>query len=339
SVTGTQKNDAIWLQGFAEAHDTIGGVYVGVRYGRQEFTDGPNLMVSQRDNNNIRQVENGLRLWARGRTLRADLFDLHMTAYGIDGTGDDLFDNTRRFSGMTLGWVVPRSLLGGSKLYLDPFLWRYRNTLSTWGPNKGNEMRTYAGAHFWGEAGRATIDWTVNHQGGDYEGRAIDAWQLFLAQSFRLGEKPSAPRIGFHADYATGGGAYGSGKLKDAFSPFGNNIYYSYGLFLTPTNMRVLSPNITFQPLRKLRITGEYEWVWRNNAQDAVYRSNGTPYAGTQKVGGHEVGRVMRAQATLSITPRLSFTGRAEEMYAGDVLRRAGYANSTFLAGWLSYRF
>jgi hypothetical protein len=56
----------IWLQSFAEASEKVGSVHFGVRYGRQEFTDGPNLLVSQRDNNNVRQVENGVRAWVRG---------------------------------------------------------------------------------------------------------------------------------------------------------------------------------------------------------------------------------------------------------------------------------
>jgi hypothetical protein len=64
--TGTQRNDLIWLQSFAEASEKVGSVHFGVRYGRQEFTDGPNLLVSQRDNNNVRQVENGVRAWVRG---------------------------------------------------------------------------------------------------------------------------------------------------------------------------------------------------------------------------------------------------------------------------------
>jgi hypothetical protein len=44
-------------------------------------------------------------------------------------------------------------------------------------------------------------------------------------------------------------------------------------------------------------------------------------------------------QVVWPLTSRLTFTGRAERMLAGDVLKRAGFTNSTFLAGWLSYRF
>ena len=55
-----------------------------------------------------------------------------------------------------------------------------------------------------GEAGPVTIDWTANHQGGSYGGRGLDAWQVLLAGTYRLGKANTAPRLGLHFDYATG---------------------------------------------------------------------------------------------------------------------------------------
>jgi hypothetical protein len=45
----------------------------------------------------------------------------------------------------------------------------------------------------------------------------------------------------------------------------------------------------TFHAFKTVRTTIEYEKVWRNDDTDAVYRSNGTAYAGTQAVRGHDV--------------------------------------------------
>jgi hypothetical protein len=89
-----------------------------------------------------------------------------------------------------------------------PVLWRYRNLAATWGTTAAREQRIYTGARLWGEIGRVTIDWTVNHQGGYQNARPIDAWQAFLAQTWRLGKDARAPRLGIHADYASGGGAF-----------------------------------------------------------------------------------------------------------------------------------
>ena len=162
---------------------------------------------------------------------------------------------------------------------------------------------------------------------------------MFLAQTWRLGGDAQAPRVGIHADYASGGGGYGDGGLRNAYAPFGNNIYYSYALFLTPSNLIAVAPNLTVSPTKAVRVTGEYQLAWRDATDDAVYRANGQPFAGTQNVRAAKIGDVARLQLQWTITPRLSFTGRYEHLFAGPSLTGAGYADSDFLAGWLSFRF
>ncbi|MHA6722531.1 alginate export family protein [Sphingomonas sp. RS2018] len=333
------RNDVVAQQYFVEATGDVGGVAIGLRYGRQEFADGPNLLVSQRDNNTVRYTLNGWRGWARGRTLRIDAFDLKPTQYGDLGADDDIIDPARRFSGVTLGITVPTTWLGGSKLYFDPFFWRRRNDVGAWGGRIGPAERFYLGARLWGDAGRYTIDWSVNRQWGSYINQDIDAWQVFVAQTYRLGQKPSSPRVGVHFDYASGGGGYGDGRLRNAYAPFGNNIYYSYQLFLTPSNLIAVAPNVTFSPVAPVRVTAEYMLTWRDSTNDAVYRANGQPFAGTQRVSDAKIADVTRLQAVWTITPRLSLTGRYEHLAAGPSLTKAGYRSSDFLTGWLSFRF
>lgn len=335
----TLRNDVAVQQLFVEAKGRIADVDVGARYGRQEFVDGPNLLVSQRDNNTIRYTVNGLRAWARTGTMRIDAFDLKPTQYGDLGTEDDVIDPARRFSGVTLGFVVPKGWFGGSKLYVDPFFWRRRNKVGAWGGRVGPATRYYLGTHVFGEAGRVTIDWTVNHQWGQFRDQKIDAWHLLFAQNVRVGNGAGAPRLGFHADYASGGGGYGDGKLRNAYAPFGNNIYYSYGLFLTPSNLITVAPTFSVSPVPPLRLSGAVQRAWRANVHDAVYRASGAPFAGTQNVRDARIGDVLQLQAVWTLSPRLSLTGRYEHLAAGPSLTKAGYASADFLAGWLSFRF
>lgn len=335
----TLRNDLVFQQAFVEGNANVAGVAIGARYGRQEFTDGPNLLVSQRDNNTIRYTLNGIRVWARGSRVRVDLFDFKPTAYGDLGTDDDVSDPARRFSGVTFGVALPNKWLGGSKLYVDPFFWRRRNHVGAWGGRIGPATRYYLGTRLWGDVGPLTIDWSVNHQWGHYIDQDIDAWHAFFAQTYRLGSSKTAPRIGFHADYASGGGGYGDGKLRNAYAPFGNNTYYSYQLSLTPSNLIAVAPNFSFSPIEDVRLTAEYQLAWRDNARDAVYRANGQPFAGTQNVPDKKIADVARLQLVWTISSRLSFTGRYEHLAAGPALTKAGYHSSDFLAGWVSFRF
>lgn len=336
---GTLNNRFVRQQYFAEATGRVAGVDVGVRYGRQEFTDGPNLLISQRDNNTIRFVLNGVRGWARTPTMRATIFDFETTDLGNGGLGDDVPDKNRRFSGISAGFVLPQHWLGGSRLFFDPFLWRRRNRVGTWGGIVAPAVRHYAGARLWGDVGRLAVDWTLVHQYGEFQDRPIKAWQAFFAQNWRLGEDKAAPRIGIHMDYGSGGGGYDKGTLRNVYAPYGNNVYFSYGLFLTATNLIAVAPNVTFNPAKNLRASLEYQFTWRDDQQDAVYRANYAPYVGTELVAGKAVARLARAQLIYSIAPRLTLTARAEYLGAGTVLRRAGYTDATFLGTWLSFRF
>jgi hypothetical protein len=163
--SGYLDNTMIVQQSFADATARVEGIDVGIRYGRQTFSDGPNLLIVPRDNNTIFVSYNGVRAWARAKTMRIDLFDFTPTRPGQQGTGDDLNADGRRFSGVTGGLLVPRGWFGGSKLYLDPFYWRLRNTAAVWGGKSAQEVRQFYGLHLWGEAGPVNLDWTVNYQG------------------------------------------------------------------------------------------------------------------------------------------------------------------------------
>lgn len=335
----TLRNDLVVQQSFVDVTGEIADVDLGVRHGRQTFADGPNLMVVPRDNNTIFFVFNGTRAWARAGKVRLDVFDYFTTRLGTEGTDDDIVDRSRRFSGVSTGIALPQSLFGTSKLFLDPFVWRLRNDNAAWGGRTALEVRDFYGIHLWGDIGRANIDWTLNHQGGHFDGRPISAWQLFAAQTLRLGEDRAAPRIGFHFDYATGGGAYDGGTLGTALAPFGNNIYYSYQLYATPTNFIALAPNVSFQPMAKVRATLEVQRSWRQDTSDAVYRANGTAFAGTQLGDQRHIADTFRAQVVWTISPRVSVTGRYEHLAAGRALTDASYRSSDFLAAWLSLRF
>lgn len=337
--SGSLQNDFVGQQYFAEAKGRLGAVELGVRYGRQEFTDGPNLLISQRDNNTIRFVLNGTRGWARTSTMRATVFDFETTDLGNGDLGDDVPDKNRRFSGVSAGFVLPTHWLGESHLYFDPFFWRRRNRVGTWGGVVAPAVRYYAGARLWGDVGPVAIDWTLVHQYGEFGNRPIRAWQAFAAQTVRLGTDKSAPRVGVHVDYGSGGGGYDKGTLRNAYAPFGNNIYFSYGLFLSATNLIAVAPNVSFHPAKGVRASIEYLFSWRDDAHDAVYRANYTPYSGTEQVAGKAVAQIARAQIVYSISPRLTLTTRAEYFQAQKVLQAAGYSNSAFLATWVSFRF
>ena len=335
---GALANDLVVQQAFVEANADVAGLEVGARYGRQFFTDGSPYLISTRNGATILTPFNGVRGWVRGQQARADIFDLRATRLGTGGIDDDRIDRGRRFSGVSGGIVVPRDWLGGSKLFLDPFVWRYRQDARRWGAESAREVRHYAGTRLWGSVGRATIDWTVARQTGDYGNRDIDAWQLFTQQGVRLGEAAGAPRVGVRFDYASGGGAYDDGPMRNAFTPFGVPIFYAYQNVFNPVNMMALAPSVSVRK-GKTTLTGELQFTWRATTRDAIYRANDLPYAGTQLGDARHTGNVWQVQLAHNFTPRLSILGRYEHLAAGKGLTDAGYASSDYFTAWLNFRF
>lgn len=335
---GKSRNDLFAQQYFVELSGAVlPGVNAGVRYGRQEFTDGAPGLISVKDDNSIHTELNGGRAWVSFAQFRADMFDFKQTTLGLGGSGDDRIDDGTRFSGVTFGVVLANQ--AKRKIFFDPFFWRERNDALKWGKVTAREVRHYYGARLWGSINKLTFDWLVNHQGGDFAGRPINAWFLQAAQTYSLSNKGWKPKPGIHFDYGSGGGAYGTGTIRNTRVITAGSIAYSYQLVLNLTNLFQVSPNFTISPTKSLDLTAELQHSLRVDASDAVYRGAGTAYTGTQLIKGAHVGDAARLQATWKVSPRVSVVGRYEYFQPGAVLKAVGSKGSHFLAGWVSLRF
>jgi hypothetical protein len=332
-----RRNQLFVQQAFGELSGDVGGYTLGVRYGRQEFTDGTAGLVSQKEDNTIRTSMSGVRGWVQAGQFRADIFDFKQIKLGLEGTGDDVSDDATRFSGITMGVVLANTKT--RKIFLDPFVWRERNDSLRWGAVSGREVRNYYGARLWGSIDRLTLDWVFDHQDGDFRGRNISAWQAAAAQTYVINPKGWSPKIGIHFDYGSGGGSYGTGTIHVMKTPTAGMIPYSYQGALNITNLFQASPNITISPFKVLDLTTELQHSWRANSNDAVYRSAGTAYAGSQNIRGSHVGDAIRLQASWKVTSRLSVIGRYEYFMPGAILDHLGYTNSHYVATWASFRF
>ncbi|MDO9369381.1 MAG: alginate export family protein [Sphingopyxis sp.] len=330
---GTFHNRLAVQQAFAELRGEWGAVAAGVRVGRQEYTDGPAHLLSARDNSGVRSTMNGVRVWLRGSGSRIGLFDFRPTLYARGGTADDRSDPARRFSGATFGVALGEA----RELFLEPFVWRDQNRLATWGADRGESDRYFGGARLWGKTGRVAFDWSINRQWGRFGARPIAAWQLSGSQSVDL-VQPVPLRVSMSFDYASGGNPRGD-RMRTADAPFGNGTYLSYGLFLTPSNLLSVGAGLSGSPVASVRVAADYRRAWRASRDDAVYRSGGKAYRGTDLVEARRIADIARIEAQWTMTPKASITLRLERLQAGPALREAGHAGSQVLSAWLALRF
>jgi len=335
-----QDNDLVVQQLFAEVDATVSGAAIGLRVGRQEFMDGPPNVLHIRPAPNVYTSLDGVRVNVATSRARASLFSFKTVALGR-GAFDDPSDDGERFRGISTSFVLPSFRMGGAdtKLFLDPFYWNHRDDDRRWGTTVGRDDRDFYGARLWGTGGDATVDLSVIRQGGRFAGRDISAWGVFANGGYLLDDGPWHPRIGAHADYTSGGGAYGTGTLKSFLFFYGSIPYFSWGNLIGPTNLSDVSLNMRVTPLPRVSVTAEASRLRRSNEFDAVYTFTGAPYAGTQNVRGHDIGQLIKASVLWQLNPHLSAGVKTDFLFAGDVLKRAGLHNSTFLGTEVQFRF
>ncbi len=336
SATANFQNSASLQQLFVDVRSDIGPDLVGVMAGRQEFADGPRQLVSVSDGPNLHRTWNGVRVYAHGRRLRLGAFDFRGTRLGR-GSFDESINYAERLQGLN-GSVVISPLAETPSIFLDPFWFHTENPVFRSGNRTGLDTRNTYGARLWGKRGKLSFDWTLAKQRGHYLDRDVKAWGLFTVQSVALSANGWKPRLGTRLDLASGGGAYGAGTLKSFNQLYASSGYLGDGLFLSTSNLALLTPGISASPTSSTNLSVEYGFARRLSANDAVYGGLMRAYSGTQNVPGHTVGRLLRIGGNWTASARLTLFANFEYLAAGDVLQRAKVSSGSYTQLGVTFR-
>lgn len=336
SAPANFQNSASLQQLFVDLRTDVGPDIVGVMAGRQEFADGPRQLVSVSDGPNLHRTWNGARVYAHGRRLRLGVFDFRATRLGR-GAFDERINYAERFQGF-VGSIVVSPVGEKPSAFVDPFWFHTENPALRVAGGVAADSRDTFGFRVWGKRGRLAFDWTLARQSGRYGSRDVDAWALFGIQTVALSTQGWKPRVVARIDVASGGGAYGAGTLKSFNHLYASSGYLGDGLFLSTSNLALITPGFFVSPTRKTNLSLEYGIAQRLSAADAVYGGLMRAYAGTQNVAGHSVGGLLRLGANW--TPRVNLTLFADFEYLsrGDVLRRAGIPSGSYTQVGLTFR-
>ena len=332
AATANFQNDVALQQLFVEIRGHVGAALVGAMIGRQEFSDGPRQLISLSDGPNLHRTWNGVRLYAHGARSRIGVFELRATQLGRGGF-DEGIRHGERLRGINASLIVSQG--EGPDTYLEPFWIHSENPGFRSAGRVGHDERDTVGLRLWGRRGALRFDWTLARQTGRYDGdRPIDAWGLFAVQSVALSDEGWKPRLTSHIDIASGGGAYGPGPLEDFNPLYASSNYLGEGLFLSLSNLVMISPGISVSPTPKTTVSLEYGFARRLEEGDAAYAGGVRAYPGTQDVSGHEIGGLLRVVANWTASEHLTVSFNYEHFAAGDVLKRAGLPSGH--AGYLS---
>jgi len=330
------ENAGSLQQLFVDVHGYVGETLAGVMIGRQEFSDGPRQLISLSDGPNLHRTWNGLRFYAHTPRVRIGAFDLRVTRPGRGGF-DERVDPGEKLRGINAGLVVSK---GSSDAFLEPFWIHSETPAYRLADRAGQDERDTLGVRFWGRHGRMRFDWTAARQTGrTIDGRPVDAWGIFAVQSIALSDSGWKPRLTSHVDLASGGGAYGTGRVRDFNPLYASSNYLGEGQFLGLSNLLMIAPGLSFSPTPRTSVALEYGYAQRLDVRDAIYAGGARAYAGTHAVTGRHTGNLMRLTGTWSVNRHLALRLNVEHFAADDALRRSGFSSGTYTYLDATYRY
>jgi len=196
---------------------------------------------------------------------------------------------------------------------------------------RGDERRhnfdiRYAGA-------RSGFDWDLEAMGqvGDIGGKNIRAWAVGSRSGYTIADFTWTPRLGLQIDAASGDHKAGDDTLG-TFNPlFPNGYYFTLAGYTGYVNLIHLKPSLTVKPIKNLTLMVAAAMQWRETTADAVYVQPNLPVPGTAGKAGRWSGVYMQARADWVVTPNLAAAVEAVRFQIGDVIRRAGGHDSTYV--------
>ncbi|PZO10881.1 MAG: hypothetical protein DCF27_00515 [Lysobacteraceae bacterium] len=330
-------NQVSLQQLFVEVRGHAGSMLVGAMVGRQEYSDGPRQLISLSDGPNLHRTWNGVRLYTHGQRRRFGGFAFRETQLGR-GAFDEKISDTERLHGLNASFIVSPG--EGPNTYLDSFWIHSESAKFRVAGRVAADDRDTAGFRLWGRRGPVRFDWTMARQTGRTDGdRTIDAWGAFAVHSLQLSESGWKPRLTSRFDLASGGGAYGTGAVRDFNPLYASSNYLGESQFLALSNLLMMAPGMQLSPSAGTTLSLEFGFARRLVESDAVYAAGMRPYAGTERVSGLRIGELARLSGRWTVSQRLSLNVNLEYLKPGEVLKASGFTGGAYGYVSTTYRY
>lgn len=322
-------------QGFADiSFDLDSSTRATFRAGRQEFAFGSQRLVSVRDSPNLRRSFDGFRVIFDISDARIDGFAVRPVA-AERRIFDDGTDDTQSFWGVYA--TMPIGFAAG--LNADLYYLGFKQDSARFNQGTAEERRHSIGTRLWG--GYAGWDYNIELVGqfGDFGDADIRAWTVASDIGFTFGDLRLKPRLGLHADIASGDDDPNDGTLGTFNAMFPKLNYLTEAALVAPANIMDLFPSVTLKLTDSLRMIIGSDFLWRVSKDDAFYASPLNPVPGTSTADGRYIGNQLDLEAEWTIGRHIKLSFAYVHFYAGQTIEDAGGEDVDFAAVWATYRF
>jgi hypothetical protein len=371
-IPGNLRDELGLVNGFGEIRDNTATTETGFRAGRQEIFFGNDLQVRANVSTNLPSpVFDGFRAYVDWGFARIDAFAYNVVNFenGILQDKDNAHTN---LWGVYTSYDLPRFTLAGSeaKTSIDLFYFGWRS--SPFANGKGSAIyddaafltgakivaatgagfiasqdhRATFGLRGYGEWDDIDYDWQGAYQTGSYAGLAVDAFAVNTATGYTLHDLPLKPRIGAHADIASGGASKSNDTMSTYQPMYPNTQYYAPNNEFAPTNFYDFAPSVSVRPFPTVTAAFYYSFLWRYSGSDAIYTGAPWPggngqnsYATTVLAPGRTIGRQSDLRVSWEITPHLLMLDEFGVFDPGSAIRAADGRTTMYLDANLTFKF
>jgi hypothetical protein len=371
-IPGNLRDELGMVNGFGELYDTTDTTKSGFRAGRQEIFFGNNLQVRANVSTNLPSpVFDGFRAYRDWGFARVDAFlfnvvdfengilqdkdNAHTNLWGVYGSYDlprwslDGADAKSSVDLFYFGWRSSPFANGkGSAIYNDAALLTGAKIVAATGAGfiTSQDHRDTFGLRGYGEVGDLDYDWQGAWQTGSYAGLTVTAFAVNTDTGYTFHDLPWKPRVGAHADIASGGADKLSGTMSTYQPMYPNTQYYVPNNEFAPTNFYDFAPRLSIKPTEAVTVEYYYSFLWRYSQSDAIYTGAPWPggngqnnYATTVLARGKTIGRQSDLRLTWAITPYVLTLFEFGILEPGSAIRTAGGHTTTYLDANLTLKF
>jgi hypothetical protein len=371
-IPGNLRDELGLVNGFGEIHDNTATTETGFRAGRQEIFFGNDLQVRANLSTNLPSpVFDGFRGYRDWGFARVDVFAYNVVDFENDVLEDKDNAHTNLW-GVYTSYDLPKFAIAGAeaKTSVDLFYFGWRS--APFANGKGSAIyndaafltgakivaatgagfitsqdhRDTFGLRYYGELQDIDWDWQGAYQTGSYAGLTVDAFAANTDTGYTFHDLPWRPRIGAHADIASGGASKADGVMSTYQPMYPNTQYYAPNNEFAPTNFYDFAPRISVRPTDAIELEYYYSFLWRYSNSDAIYTGAPWPggngmnsYAATILAPGTTIGRQSDLRLTWTITPHLLMLNEFGVFDPGSAIRTAGGRATVYLDANLTFKF
>jgi hypothetical protein len=323
---------------FVEAGNTEGDNWLVLQAGRQELNYGSGRMVSVREGPNVRQSFDGVKLKAKVREWRIDLF---ATRPDLDKPG--FFDNVPDHKTAFWGVYATRSLR--RKISIDSYYLGLNRKAATFNRSTASENRETLGLRLSRLPATKDHDWDFDYEGawqfGTFGVHGIRAWTVASDTGYTFPSAPLRPRLSVKGDISSGDDSRHSslGTFNPLF-PIGNYFGVLADTGPGPINFIDVHPRLQTWLPHGLSISTDMVVQWRESLHDGVYAVPGFLLVPAGDSRARFVGYRPGIEARWQIDRHAYLQADYGVFIAGDFLKQAAAGrNINYTEFWAGYKF